>query len=96
VNTLEQQCANPGRVVAPAAKFCTMTPNIFSIPISEFPPLQIRTKMCYHFTCAEQKAPDNSQVNKPPQNLDPQNGPRFMTPFWPQIFEKFVGHNDIS
>ena len=56
VNTLDQQCANSGRVVVPATKFCTMTPDIISIFISWFPSPHIRTKMCIISHTASRKS----------------------------------------
>jgi hypothetical protein len=54
---LQQGCTYPWE-----NKFCTVTPNIFGIINTDFTPTY---KNVYHFTCDEQKAPNNRFTGHP-------------------------------
>jgi hypothetical protein len=59
VRSVVQGCTNLERKVNRATKFCTVAPAVFRIIIEDF----FRTyKSVYQFTCTEQRAPDNSEI----------------------------------
>jgi hypothetical protein len=78
--TLRQTSTDPGMI-----KFCTLVPNIFNIIIAGAPSWPWNL---YQLPCIEQKAPDNSEVHRSPQTVDPHYGTCFMSPIRHLIFGK--------
>jgi hypothetical protein len=56
----QQECTNPGRLVAKATKFCIVGPKICSLSVFFY----LHTKHEYQRTCTEQKPSDNSECHR--------------------------------
>jgi hypothetical protein len=90
VNTVDQQCTNPRRVFARATKFCTMTPNIFSLLIAGFFP-HLHTKMCISSHALKRKRQITVRFTGRPRTVGPQKWPRFHENLWiPALYMRWV------
>ena len=72
---LTQNRTSSGRLVVPATKLCSLSPNVFSTIICVF---SLNRKM---FTCTQHKVP-NTRFTGNSRTMDVQNRTGFTSPFW--------------